>query len=226
MVRTSRIVIPDTPHHVTHRGNRREPVFFSQDDLELYLSLCLKYFCMHRLKISAYCLMKNHVHFIAVPQYEQSLSKAIGITQMRYSQLLNKKNGWTGHLWSNRFISTPLDWDHFRAAVRYSERNPVRARIVLRAEEYRWSSARSHVFGEKDPLLSREALFGLDEEVGDWSAWLNDDDDIEEIDRLRDSTKTGRPCGSASFLETVETRTGRNFTKKKRGPKRRAKPEK
>ncbi len=124
------------------------------------------------------------------------------------------------------FISTPLDWDHFRAAVRYSERNPVRARIVLRAEEYRWSSARSHVFGEKDPLLSREALFGLDEEVGDWSAWLNDDDDIEEIDRLRDSTKTGRPCGSASFLETVETRTGRNFTKKKRGPKRRAKPEK
>ncbi len=219
MVRIARLVIPNIPHHVTHRGNRREPVFFDQSDRDLYLSICLKYFQKHELEVAAYCLMDNHVHFVAVPRHKTSLAKAMGLTQMRFAQLLNRKKGWTGHLWSDRFFSTPLDWDHFKKAVRYSERNPVRARLVHLAEEYHWSSARSHVYGVIDPLLSKKALFGLDEEIGDWSQWLSEDDDDVFIKRLRADTKSGRPSGSQAFLEKIQVETGRDATRGKRGRK-------
>lgn len=219
MVRFARLVIPDTPHHLTQRGNRREPVFFDPSDRDLFLSLCIKYFKKYGLDVSAYCLMDNHVHFVAVPRQLTSLAKAMGVTQMRFAQLLNSRKGWTGHLWSGRFFSTPLDWDHFKKAVRYSERNPVRANMVAMAEDYRWSSARAHVHGVDDPLLSKDALFGLGEEVGDWSKWLNEDEDDLFIEQLRTDTKTGRPSGTQAFLERIMDITGRSTVRKKRGRK-------
>ena len=224
MARYARVVIPKLPHHITQQGNRAGPVFFSIPDREHYLSLFQRYARKSGLEIGAYCLMDNHVHFIAVPQREDALARTIGYVHMRHAQLVNRNNGWTGHLWSNRFHSTPLDWDHFRTAVRYVELNPVRAGMIDRAEEYKWSSAQAHVFGAVDPLLTSGALFGLDDEVGDWSQWLNSTDDFEKIDYLRDCTKTGRPCGSEAFLTIVSNKTGRALRRKPRGRKPREVP--
>jgi len=144
MARIARVVVPGFPYHVTHRGNRRAAVFFSDDDREYYLALLAHHAASEGLDIWAWCLMTNHVHLIVVPQREESMARAIGKAHMRYARRVNRAHGWTGHLWANRYHSTALDWDHQWHAVRYVELNPVRARMVLRAQEYEWSSCRDH----------------------------------------------------------------------------------
>jgi putative transposase len=86
MARTSRIVIAGLPHHVTQRGNRRQQVFFSDEDREVYLQLLKEESDKWGLKIWAYCLMDNHVHLIVVPSGQDSLAKGIGETHKRYTR--------------------------------------------------------------------------------------------------------------------------------------------
>ena len=87
--------------------------------------------------------MDNHVHLIVVPRQEDSLTKAIGETHQLYTRMINFRERWRGYLWQGRFKSVPLDEKYLYAAVRYVERNPVRAKIVKKAEDYLWSSAKS-----------------------------------------------------------------------------------
>ncbi|PIX15863.1 hypothetical protein COZ71_09210 [Candidatus Desantisbacteria bacterium CG_4_8_14_3_um_filter_40_12] len=92
---------------------------------------------------------------------------------MRYSQYCNEKIGQRGHLWQGRFYSCPLDGVHLYMAMRYVERNPVRARIVEKAEDYTWSSAASHVRGIDNPILSIAA-------IDDWDKYLDITEEEEE----------------------------------------------
>src|SRR5262252_2120631 len=85
--------------------------------------------------------MDNHVHHIMVPEREDSLSKTIKEAHEEYTRYLNTKYGLVGHAWQGRFKSFPMEWDHYVNAVRYVLQNPVRAGLVLRAEDYLWSSA-------------------------------------------------------------------------------------
>jgi hypothetical protein len=89
------------------------------------------------------------------------------------------------------------------------------------AEDYPWSSAQSHVSGVADPLLSEGALFGLDKEIKDWSAWLAEAGDQNKIDRLKESTRSGYPCGSDGFIQSLSKSTGRDFSRRPRGRSRR-----
>jgi REP-associated tyrosine transposase len=131
MARLARIVVPGVPHHVSHRGNRRGDIFLRPEDRILYIETLKEYAVKAGMDIWAYCLMTNHVHLLVTPQAEDSLAKAIGIAHRRYAVRLNKLEGWEGHLWANRFFSAPLDESHLWTAVRYIERNPVRAGLVL-----------------------------------------------------------------------------------------------
>ena len=154
MARLARTVAVGFPYHVTHRGNRREDIFFRDEDRRRYLELLRQYSAANGLQIWAYCLMTNHVHLLAVPGGPDALARGVGLTHRRHAQAINIAQGWTGHLWEHRFYSTALDEAHLWAAVKYIETNPVRAGLVGRAEEYGWSSARAHALGEADPLLS------------------------------------------------------------------------
>ena len=127
------------------RGNRREDVFFGDADRRRYLLLMLEYARAHALEIWAYCLMTNHVHFVAVPREPEALAATFKPVHMRYAQHVNRRLRTTGHLWQGRYHSCPLDEEHLWQAVRYVERNPVRAGLVRRAERYPWSSAAAHV---------------------------------------------------------------------------------
>ena len=163
--------------------------------------------------------MNNHVHFICVPHKEESLAKTFNTLHMRYSQYFNRKKGATGHLWQGRFFSCILDERHLYGAVRYVENNPVRAKIVERAEEYRWSSARGHVEKGSDPLLTGECR--LEEVVGEWRAYLCEKDDVLIIENLHKNSLTGRPCGGDRFMQTIEGFLGRELKAKPWGrPKR------
>ena len=144
MPRQARTVFAHLPHHITQRGNRREDVFFTNTDRQMYLSWLKDYCDQHKVDILAYCLMTNHVHLVAVPSTEKGLQDVLKPLHMRFAQRLNRQRGWTGHVWQGRFFSSPLDEPYMWAAIRYVERNPVRARLVRRAENYPWSSAAAH----------------------------------------------------------------------------------
>ena len=219
MARFARVVLTDLPYHLTHRGNRRDDVFFTPEDRVRYRQWLREYADLHGLEIWAYCLMTNHVHFIATPRRPDSLAQAIGRAHMRHARRVNRQQGWTGHLWANRFYTTALDEEHLWTAVKYVELNPVRAGLVERAEQYPWSSARAHVTNTSDPLLSANRPFPDAERVGDWGAWLASGLDEAQEKLIRGNTYTGRPTGEASFVERLEKLLGRLLRPQKRGRK-------
>ena len=208
MPRNARIVVPQLPHHVTQRGNNRQDVFFVDDDRRAYLSILKEQSDRYGLKILGYCLMTNHVHLIAVPLTSESLSKAIGRTHWRYTQLINRLHGRSGHLWQNRFYSCALDDEHFIMAMAYMERNPARAKICRKAWLYEWSSAAAHVNGrEEDGILDmeywRKSVGGLD-----WETFIERPEEKTVMKSLRLNTNRGRPLGSDSFLSKLEKKLG------------------
>ncbi len=227
MPRNARLVIPGIPYHLTHRGNKRGEVFFGETDRQLYLADLAVWAHDFSLAIWGYCLMSNHVHIVAVPAREDSLEKAIGRVHQRHARRINAARGWTGHLWANRFFSTPLDEAHLWTAIRYVELNPVRAGLTTRAEDWPWSSARAHCGLESGaPLLAADRPFGgmhPDPMTGEpipWSDWLaRGIGDEDAASRLRTATLTGRPCGDETFVKDLEQRLGRSLTPQKRGRK-------
>jgi len=223
MPRMARVVIPEIPYHVTQRGNRREDVFFGDADRQRYLQLLLEYSVKHRLAILAYCLMRNHVHVVCVPPRDNSLSLVFKPLNLRHAQYINWTREISGRLWQGRFFSCPLDDPHLWAAIRYAERNPVRARIVLRAEDYPWSSAAAHCGLRHDPLLS-----ALPEArpmgTADWSKWLEDPEDEKMLATIRLHTRTGRPAGCKEFIAGLESRLGRRLQARSVGRPRRKTP--
>ena len=208
MPRMARVVIPGGPHHITQRGNRREDVFFTDADRQRYLALLSRYAAEHGLTVQAYCLMSNHVHLVAVPEQAASLALTLKPVHLRYAQELNRRLDLSGVLWQGRFYSCPLDYDHFWSAVRYVERNPVRAGLVGRAEDWAWSSARAHCGMRTDPLQTEVRP---PEWLTDWSAWLRNEDDDETLKQLRVCTRTGRPVGAESFVKRLERLVGRRL---------------
>jgi len=214
MPKIARVVIPGCPHHVVQRGNRRLKVFFSDADKEIYLELIRRHAQKCGLSIWAYCLMDNHVHMVMVPKEGDSLARGLGEAHRKYTSLINIRENWKGYLWQGRFISYPMDGGHLFAAVRYIERNPVRARIVSRAEQYKWSSAPAHVLDAQDKLLS---ACPLTEEIKDWASYLGQKDEDSEVRKLVAHERTGRPLGDKAFVKKLEELTGRALAPKKRG---------
>ena len=109
----------------------------------------------------AYCLMPNHVHLILVPSDADGLRRPLAEAHRRYTTRVNRREGWRGYLWQGRFASFPMDEAHVLAGARYVELNPVRARLARRARDWRWSSARAHLSGEDDGLVSAGPLLDL-----------------------------------------------------------------
>ncbi|MGB7291862.1 MAG: transposase, partial [Thermodesulfobacteriota bacterium] len=190
--------------------NRRETVFFNDDDRICYLGWLKEYSDKHKIEILAYCLMTNHVHLVAVPLKGESLHRVLRPLHMRYAQRINRERGWNGHLWQGRFFSTPLDESYTWTAVRYVERNPVRAGIVRSAQDYKWSSAAGHCKLKDDKLLTRSSRW-LDEFewIENWSSWLTDGDDLKKVEVLRRNIKKGLPCGTDDFIRKLEMKAGR-----------------
>jgi len=152
--------------------------------------------------------MTNHVHLVVAPADTDALGRAMRSINSRYTAHVNRRKRWTGHLWQGRFYSTPLDEPHFWSAVRYVERNPVRARLVRKAH---------HCGLRADTLLAGE--LERSDHVGDWGAWLAVGDEEFEIE-IRRRTRTGRPCGSEAFVRKLQSLLGRPLLPAKRGRKR------
>ncbi len=220
MARLARIVIPGLPHHVTQRGNRGERTFFKDDDYALYLDLLAESKTKAGSEIWAYCLMPNHVHLIVVPSEEDGLRRTVSDLHRRYTGYINARARTTGHLWQGRYGSVVMDEEHLVTALHHVSHNPVRAGLVKHAEDWPWSSARAHLAGKDDKVVTVKPAL---DRVGDFAAFLDtpvDPDDAYAA--LRRAETVGRPIGSDAWLEDLETRTGRPLKPGKRGPKPKA----
>ncbi|MBF0523407.1 MAG: transposase [Candidatus Omnitrophica bacterium] len=215
MSRTRRIIFEGHPHHVIQRGNRRQRVFFKDEDKKHYLDLLKKKCDKYSVLVWAYCLMDNHVHLVLVPSTSDGLAKAVGQTHWRYALQVNKRMKWRGHLWQERFSSFILHDKYLRSVMRYVEMNPVRAGIVAKAEAYKWSSAAAHVRNKVNPILSS---FSMLENIKDWRLYLEGEDE-KELVLMHRHLSSGRPLGEVDFLKQLCQELKADIFPKKRGPK-------
>jgi putative transposase len=216
MARLARVVAAGIPHHVTQRGNRRQQVFFSDDDYAAYRALLAEGCRAAGVAVWGYCLMPNHVHLILTPADEDGLRAALGEAHRRYTRHVNLREGWRGYLWQGRFASCPMDEAYLLACARYVELNPVRARLARRARDWRWSSARAHLAGDDDELVRVRPLLAL---APDWRGFLADGLDADNHQAIRAGERTGRPLGSTRFVAGLEKRLDRPLARQKPGPK-------
>lgn len=216
MPRLARVVVPGLPHHVTQRGNRRERVFFGDADYELYRDILAEQAARAGVEAWAYCLMPNHVHLVLVPETGPALGRAIGEAHRRYTAFVNARARQTGHLFQGRFASVVMDEAHLAAAVRYVALNPVRARLVGRAEDWPWSSAAAHLAARDDRLVRVAPV--LDRFPG-FAALLATNPDDPAFRALRAAETTGRPLGSPGFIAELERRLNRPLAPRRPGRK-------
>ncbi|HXT07801.1 MAG TPA: transposase [Roseiarcus sp.] len=215
MARLARIVLPDVPHHVTQRGNRRMAIFSERADYGLCRDLIAELLKAHGVVCSAYCLMPNHVHLLltpTLPDAAASLSRAVGEAHRRFTAFVNARARTTGHLFQGRFGSVAMDEAHWLAAVRYLALNPVRAGLVDRPQDWPWCSVKAHLRGRGDGLVDVSSVLAVAPRFADLIAAGADDPPPTEI-------ANGRPLGDAAFMARAEALLGRSLTPRRPGRK-------
>ena len=217
MARLSRITVPDLPHHVTQRGNRRQALFTEEGDYALYRDLMGERCAANGVTCWAYCLMPNHVHLILTPRTQEGLSRAVGEAHRRYTAFVNARARVTGHLFQGRFSSAAMDEAHLMTAIRYLALNPVRAKLAKRSQDWPWSSVAAHLAKKSDALVSVKPVLRLSPRFADFLDLSFSE--ATELHDLETKSLTGRPLGNAAFLAKVEGKLGYSVTPRKRGRK-------
>ncbi|WP_433899673.1 transposase [Pseudomonas sp. PSE1(2024)] len=225
MPRTGRIVLPHYPHHIVQRGHNRQVVFAEPRDFERYLSDLCELKEALGIKVYAYCLMTNHVHLLLAPGESTSshgqLMKALAARMTRYR---NKVEGRTGTLWESRYKSSVVQSDtYLLACSRYIELNPVRAHMVARAEDYRWSSfaLRVNDFSE-NTWLDNDPCFlelGPNDSIRRerYKSFVEMATPTNELQLIRSALQRGQLTGDMRFVDEIEKITGRRIQFRARG---------
>ena len=181
----------------------------------------------HGVLVHAYVLMTNHCHLLATPLREQSLPKALQSLGRRYVQRFNWTYERSGTLWEGRYRASIVDTDAYLfTCMRYIECNPLRAGMVSRPGDYRWSSHHSNAYGVPDALVTPHALYdglaptAFERQVayrGMFDAPLGDG----ELQSIRAATNKNWALGEDTFKQAVEQSTQRRASPSVRGGARR-----
>lgn len=212
MPRTSRIVLPDCPHHIIQRGHNREVVFTSDDDYLYYLENLKEWKERLSCKVYAYCLMTNHVHLIVDPGARvENLSLLMKRLSGRQTRFVNRLEGRSGTLWEGRYKSSPIKVDEYLlACCRYIELNPVMAGMVDEPKKYRWSSFRSKVGLEEAEWLDLDPYY---KNLGHikYEEFVMEGISDGESKMIREAVQRGQLTGSMRFVEEVATKIGKRI---------------
>jgi putative transposase len=210
MPRRPRYLLTDLPLHVVQRGNDRQPCFFAARDFEVYLKALADASARYGVLVHAYALMTNHVHLLVTPTRVGAVSKVMQSVGARYVKYVNETAPRTGTLWEGRYKACLVAHDqHVLAACRYIDLNPVRASLVSRPGEYRWSSYSSLAGLQPDALVTpHAALEQLGPERGPaYALWCAEGIRDDELERLREATWRELAFGSDRFRAEIEATT-------------------
>ncbi len=200
-------------YHVLNRGNAQARVFHDNADYRGFLGLMAKAgekVPMHHL---AYCLMPNHFHLVVRPEADGDLGRWMQWLMTTHVRRHHRRHGTSGHLWQGRFKSFVIQDDaHLLTVLRYVERNPVRARLVERAQDWSWSSAGCGPGSSPVPITP-----GPVPRPADWLDWLNEPDPPDELVALRRNIARGTPWGETTWAERIAARLGLQLEPRPRG---------
>lgn len=211
MPRRPRLRVAGMPFHVVQRGHNKGPCFLSDGDRYRYLDEITVLARTHAVSVHAYVLMTNHVHLLATPSEADSLSTLMRFLGLRYVSYFNRMHGRTGSVWEGRPFICLVEADSYLLTChRYIEQNPVRAGMVTRPDEYRWSSYRANAWGEPDALIRPHPLIEglgetLDQRCSSYRQLFKDELQAPELTELRQVTRGGFALGSAEFKDRVST---------------------
>lgn len=226
MPRCARMYVPGLPYHVVQRGNNREACFIEPENYQFYLELWRQMSTRYGVAVHAYCLMTNHVHFLVTPSVADSVSNAMKAVGSRYAQYINLRYRRTGTLWEGRHRASLVQTEHYLlCCYRYIELNPVRAGMVARLDEYRWSSYGCNAWGDRSWLhpheeylrlgVSREARGHAYREL--FRCQLSEAD----LHLIRKAAHYCQPVGEDRFRLQIEARYGIKSGQVRRGRPRR-----
>lgn len=184
-------------------------MFEDHADYFTYASYINQYAKKYKVQILAYCLMTNHVHFIAIPNDESGFARMFNTAHMRYSQYKNNQKKERGHLWQGRFFSCVMDDDHVMRAMRYVEMNPVRARMVRKAWKYEYSSAQDHCGERNGEFVRVSKEIQLMDEVS-WREYITKEDN-ELYSAIKLITQKGLALGGETFVAKLAKKLGRSL---------------
>jgi putative transposase len=202
MPRRPRISTGGFAFHVLNRAVGRATLFETPNDYLAFEQVLADVFRRLPTRIVNYVLMPNHFHFVVWPESDGELSEFMRLVTVTHTQrwhAFHQSSG-TGPLYQGRFKSFPVERDaHFLTLARYVERNPLRAKIVERAEEWRWSSLYHHALGALPTWLLPASQWPVARR-DDWIAWVNHRQTAGEERELVECIRRGGPYGSERWL--------------------------
>lgn len=225
MPRYGRVVLAETPHHVTQCGHNNQPVFSDEDDFQHYLSTLAEFKTIYGVKVYAFCLMNNHVHMILEPGDDiAGMGKLMKRLAGRQTRRFNRKHDRRGTLWESRYRSSPIQTEpYLLACCRYIELSPVRAGVVANPGEYLWSSYNRHAWSNNEypwlDLHTRYLALGDDKTSRQqhYRAYASSAISSAEWDFIRDAVRRSQLTGDTQFIDQVESIVGRRIEHRKQG---------
>ncbi len=223
MPRRPRISYAGVTHHVIQRGNNRQPCFINDDDRRVFLKWLADYAAQFGCKIHAYVLMTNHIHLLVTPASAAGLAMMMQRLGQRYVQYFNRVHDRSGTLWDGRFRSCLVDGDlYVLTCYRYIELNPVRAGMVNRPAEYRWSSHDTNAYGCPDALVSSHVSYLAlgdtpSERRQSYRRLFERELHGKRLDEIRQATNGNFALGDERFLDDLSMTLGVRITPGKNG---------
>lgn len=223
MPRRARLSIPGIPWHIIQRGNNRSVCFHAEEDYQLYLHYLDEFATRFGCAIHAYVLMTNHVHLLLTPQHTDSAALLMKNLGQRYVQYINHTYKRSGTLWEGRFRSCLTQTeDYVLACYRYIELNPVRAGMVMRPQDYRWSSYHANALGKASRFIVPQEEYlrlGRNDAVRQeaYRALFEAHLDEEVVGQIRSATNGNYALGSERFQQEIETMLGRRASRGQSG---------
>jgi len=209
MPRKARFCPAGYPIHIIQRGNNRQAIFSCDADMAAYAHWLAEGAERFGVSIHGWVFMTNHVHLLATPSREVSLSQMMQYLGRLYVRQFNYTYTRSGTLFEGRFKTCIVQEDrYFLTCLRYIELNPVRAGMVKDPGDYRWSSYRAHAFGVAARMWSPHQLYlelGINrgQRQRAWSDLIVEAPDIEVLAKIRHCANTGLVLGTESFRQQV-----------------------
>ena len=219
MPRRARLSLPGIPWHIIQRGKNRSVCFHAEADYQFYLHYLKEFADRFGCAVHAYVLMTNHVHLLLTPAREDSAGLLMKHLGQRYVQYINRTYRRSGTLWEGRFRSClTQSEDYVLACYRYIELNPVRAAMVMKPQDYRWSSYHANGLGRANALISpHEEYRRLGRSEGDrreaYRALCRAHVDEALVEEIRDATNGNYALGNKRFQKQIEKALGRRVVR-------------